>query len=65
VAQALNVLEHRLHVPQVVDEVRQDDDVVRFARFELVDIAFDEAERWVPCAGALDVLVRKIDANAQ
>ena len=55
----------RLHVPEIVDQVGEDD-VVKFGvQAELIDLALNETELRMVLRGPLEHLRRKIDADAQ
>ena len=56
-AKLFNFLKDALHIPQVVDEIGEDDDVECFVdRGEIVRVGFDEFEIWIFCFRAADHL---------
>ena len=49
-----NMLQQRLYIPDIVDQIGQDDHVERFFGSERQTVGADEIELWMALFGALD-----------
>jgi hypothetical protein len=58
------VLEYRLHVPEIVDQIGKNDDVEDLIENQFVCVSLDEKKSRIPIAGAREHLAGKIDAYA-
>lgn len=56
--------EHSLNVPDVVDQIREDDEVEPLGKREIVRIRHDEADLGMTCRRKLDHLWREIHTDA-
>ena len=57
-------LQNRLHVPQIVDQVRKYDDVEGLAEIEFVNVRPNEPQMRVPLTRPFERFVREVDADA-
>ncbi len=63
-AHSPHLLQGGLDVPEIVDEIGEDDDVERLIEDAIVNVRLDEVEIWIARAGAREHFGRKVDTAA-
>jgi hypothetical protein len=61
--QSPNLAENGLEVPQIVNQVREDDYLKFLAQTNLMGVALNKVELWMSLRGSLDHLPREIYTN--
>lgn len=56
--------EHILHIPNVVDQIRQDNGVESLVKRQFMRVGLNKRQVGMALTGLRDHLARKIDANA-